>query len=103
MKRVLLLFTAILLCFVFFTSSADAQTTGTMFRDFNGNGTRQNTAGTFVEPVVQGIIVNAYNSSDALIASYASSSAGTFSIPLTGSTYTELRFDLSLSLLPLVD
>lgn len=63
----------------------NAQTTGTVFRDLNGNGTRQTSAPN--EPLVKGIIVNAYNSSDALIASYTTTTAGTFSIPLTGSTY----------------
>jgi SdrD B-like domain/Secretion system C-terminal sorting domain len=63
-----------------------AQTTGTVFRDFNGNGTRQSVA-PFVEPVVTGIIVNAFNSTDVLIASYTTDAAGNFSIPLIGSVY----------------
>ncbi|MGB3007705.1 MAG: hypothetical protein WBC06_14405 [Chitinophagaceae bacterium] len=44
---------------VSFNVVSNAQTTGSVFRDFNGNGTRENTSGTFVEPVVPGIIVNA--------------------------------------------
>ena len=87
MRKVLQLSAGIVLFAMIFTMSVSAQTTGTVFRDFNGNGTRQNTAGTFVEPLVQGIIVNAYNSSDALVASYTTTAAGTFSIPFTGSSY----------------
>ncbi len=75
------------LCMLFLSTKITAQTTGTVFRDFNGNGTRQNTAGTFVEPVVAGIIVNAYNNTDAIIASYVTAATGTFTIPLTASTY----------------
>ncbi len=71
--------------FIFRSVTATAQTTGTIFRDYNGNGTRQTSAPN--EPLVKGIIVNAFNSSDALIASYTTTVAGTFSIPLTGSTY----------------
>ena len=85
MKKFSALLVAIF-CFAINLTSK-GQTTGTTFRDFNGNGTRQNTPGTFVEPVVAGIIVNAYNSSDVLVASYTTSAAGTFTIPLTGSAY----------------
>lgn len=68
-----------------FSLISNAQTTGTVFRDLNGNGTRQTSAPN--EPLVRGIIVNAFNSNDVLIASYTTPVAGTFSIPLTGSTY----------------
>ncbi|MGB4936122.1 MAG: SdrD B-like domain-containing protein, partial [Ferruginibacter sp.] len=68
-----------------FSQLINAQTTGTVFRDLNGNGTRQTAAPN--EPLVKGIIVNAYSSNDVLIASYTTTVAGTFSIPLTGSTY----------------
>ncbi len=76
---------AICFCIIFQYQFTNAQTTGTVFRDLNGNGTRQTSAPN--EPLVKGIIVNAYNSIDVLIASYATTVAGTFSIPLTGSTY----------------
>jgi SdrD B-like domain/Secretion system C-terminal sorting domain len=76
---------AICISFIFHSVTASAQTSGTVFRDYNGNGTRQTSAPN--EPLVKGIIVNAFNSSDALIASYTTTVAGTFSIPLTGSTY----------------
>ena len=84
MKNFTRIFLAVLS--IAFSQLLNAQTTGTVFRDLNGNGTRQTTAPT-IEPLVKGIIVNAYNSSDVLIASYTTTVAGTFSIPLTGSTY----------------
>jgi hypothetical protein len=77
----------LLIIAISFNYFSNAQTTGTVFRDFNGNGTRQNTSGTFVEPVVAGIIVNAYNSTETLVASYTTTAVGIFTIPLTGSTY----------------
>ncbi len=77
--------TFLAICSIAFSQQLNAQTTGTVFRDLNGNGTRQTSAPN--EPLVKGIFVNAYNSNDVLIASYATTVAGTFSIPLTGSTY----------------
>lgn len=80
-------FLVVMLCTIYSVNSI-AQTTGTVFRDYNGNGTRQ-TVSPNLEPLVAGIIVNAYNSIDVLVASYktTSASAPNFSIPLTGSTY----------------
>lgn len=77
----------------FIVNTAQAQTTGTIFRDYNGNGTRQTTASAtnILEPVVAGVIVNAYNSSDVCIASYVSGSNGIFSIPLSGTTYNGVQ------------
>jgi len=80
----------ILFIFIFLVISFNpvwSQISGTVFRDFNNNGTRQNTSGTFVEPGVKGVIVNAYNSTDAIIASYFSDSIGAYAIPASGSTY----------------
>ncbi len=71
------------------TGSSLAQISGTAFRDFNSNGTK-GTATPNLEPGVQGIIVNAYNSADVLIASYTTGSSGTYSIPASGSTYNGL-------------
>lgn len=73
-----------IICFAL-VNGAIAQTSGTVFRDLNGNGTRQTLSPN--EPLVRGIIVNAFNSNDVLIASYTTSVAGIFSIPLSGSTY----------------
>lgn len=68
------------------TGNILAQISGTAFRDFNNNGTK-GTATPNLEPGVQGIIVNAYNATDALVASYTTGSSGTYSIPASGSTY----------------
>lgn len=80
-------FLVVMLCTIYSVNS-NAQTTGTVFRDYNGNGTREN-ASPNLEPLVAGIIVNAYNSADVLVASYTTTSAAApnFSIPLTGSVY----------------
>ena len=66
---------------------------GTVFRDYNANGTRQATVA-YTEPMVPGIIVNAYNASDVLIASYKTTSgtgfpyaAPNYSIPVSGTAY----------------
>ncbi|MFZ1452251.1 MAG: SdrD B-like domain-containing protein, partial [Ferruginibacter sp.] len=86
MNKILTLLMAIFCIAINVTTQA--QTTGTVFRDYNGNGTRQTTAPD-LEPLVAGIIVNAYNSADVLVASYTTTSAAApnFSIPLTGSAY----------------
>ncbi len=84
MKKIFTILFAILCIASNLTSKA--QTTGTVFRDFNGDGTRQTTAG-YAEPVVPGMIVNAFNSSDVLIASYTTDANGNFSIPLSGGAY----------------
>ncbi len=83
-KKTFLLLSFFLL---FVSLASNAQTTGTVFRDYSGDGTRQTTTATVVEPLVEGVIVNAYNSSDVLIASYKSGSNGAYSIPTTGSAY----------------
>jgi SdrD B-like domain/Secretion system C-terminal sorting domain len=83
MKKVsLLLLVTIFLLAINLTT--EAQVSGIVFRDFNGNGTRQNTSGTFVEPVVSGIVINAYNTSDALVATQTTSTAGTYTFPASG-------------------
>jgi hypothetical protein len=60
-----------------------AQISGTVFRDFNGNATKQTN-----EPGVPNMVVNAYAANDALIATQTTSSvaatAGNYSFPATG-------------------
>jgi hypothetical protein len=63
------------------------QTTGTVFRDYDGDGYRDSILNSFVEQRVGGVIVNAYNSSDVLVASYVTPQNGKFSIPLSGTSY----------------
>lgn len=65
-------------------SEAGAQVSGTVFRDFNYNGIRESTSGSYFEPGVKGIIINAYNSYDQIIASYISKDDGTYVIPISG-------------------
>ena len=52
---------------LFFAVQANAQISGTVFRDFNANGTR-NTGVGYNEPLVDGITVKAYDAANALIA-----------------------------------
>lgn len=69
--------------------NANAQISGTVFRDFNGNGTRENSTGTFVEPLSPGVIVTAYNSSDVILASFTTTGASdpNYTIPASGTAY----------------
>ncbi|MBK7307958.1 MAG: hypothetical protein IPI88_13590 [Chitinophagaceae bacterium] len=62
-----------ILCIIL-TCTTHAQISGTVFRDYNGNGTRQSGAG-YTEPGAGGVIIRAYNSSDLLIATQTTSSA----------------------------
>ncbi len=54
---------------------ANAQISGTIFRDLNGNGSKEGT-----EPGFAGIVVNTYNSSNALVASVTSPATGVYSV-----------------------
>jgi hypothetical protein len=69
------------------TTLINAQISGTVFRDYNGNGTRQSGAG-YTEPGAGGVIVKAYNANDLLIATQTTSSAtatmGQYSFPSSG-------------------
>jgi len=91
----LMIFIAALL----FASETNAQISGDVFRDFNGNGTRETTTNTFVEPLMPGVIVTAYNSSDVVLASYTTTTvklvssvptyvgSPNFTIPTSGTAY----------------
>jgi hypothetical protein len=76
-----------------FTVDLKAQISGTVFRDFNGNGVRENTTGTFVEPLAEGVIVTAYSASDVILASYTTTSDGApnYVIPESGSDYNGIK------------
>lgn len=58
--------------------TVNAQVSGIVFRDYNGNGTRQNAAG-FTEPLAAGVQVRAYNAAEALLATATTSSTGAYS------------------------
>ena len=69
------------------SSSLTAQISGVVFRDFNGNGVQNTNPPSLVEPGVQGVIINAFNSSNQIVASYQSDSNGQYSIPAGSSAY----------------
>jgi SdrD B-like domain/Secretion system C-terminal sorting domain len=77
-------FLLVALCMLAFNLSSNAQVTGTVFRDYNNSGTRETTNPN--EPLATGIIVNAYNASDALVATITTSgtAAPNYSFPATG-------------------
>ncbi|HCL06573.1 MAG TPA: hypothetical protein DHW64_11690, partial [Chitinophagaceae bacterium] len=56
---------------------ANAQVSGTVFRDFNANGTKDNSA-TYNETFVSGVIVKAYNISNVEVGSQTTSSTGAY-------------------------
>lgn len=57
----------------------NAQVSGIVYKDYNASGTRDNTVGTLVEPLVQGITVKAYNSADILLATTTTDVLGAYS------------------------
>lgn len=76
-------FTVILLLQL--SSQLNAQVSGSVFRDYNANGVKNNSA-SFNEPFVSGITVNAYNTAGTLIATTttAGTTAPNFSFPASG-------------------
>jgi hypothetical protein len=65
----------------------EAQISGSVFRDYNGNGTMETSAPN--EPLAAGIIVTAYGANDAIVASYTTTnaSAPNYTIPVSGTTF----------------
>jgi hypothetical protein len=85
-------FTILLFFSLWLTPSvSDAQIGGTVFRDFNGNGMKDNSA-TFNEPVAAGITVKVYNTAGTQVGSTTSDAAGAYSF--TGLTLP-LRVEFS--------
>jgi hypothetical protein len=74
---------------LFMVTSSKAQVSGYVFRDYNANGTKENTS-SFNENGVKNIIVTAFNSGGIIIASYKSSTTGTFNIPVSGASYNNI-------------
>ena len=71
---------------------ADAAITGTVFRDYNQNGVRDNTAAVgstpgFIEPFVSGIQVAAFNQAGVSVATATTATNGTFSLATTAGRY----------------
>ncbi len=69
-------FSTLLLATLFFSLQTYAQVSGTVFRDINGNGCRQNSSPS--EPGIDGIIIKAYDRNDILIATVSSASNGIY-------------------------
>jgi hypothetical protein len=71
---------------ILIATSSKAQVSGSVFRDFNGNGIK-NSSITFNDKAESGIIATAYNSAGVAIASYKTNPAGNFTIPNGGPAY----------------
>ncbi|MEZ5046764.1 MAG: SdrD B-like domain-containing protein [Chitinophagaceae bacterium] len=67
---------------LFFSFSSYSQISGFAYRDYNGNGARQTTSPNN-EPGVPGIIVNAYDASNALLTTTVTGADGSYSMPFT--------------------
>ncbi|MBL7778093.1 MAG: hypothetical protein JNK66_07375, partial [Chitinophagales bacterium] len=78
MNRKLLL----IIILIFSGYQSFAQISGVVYRDYNGNGTRQTAAPT-VEPGAPGVVVNAYNAANVLVSTTTSAADGTYSMPYT--------------------
>ncbi len=75
---------------------AHAAITGTVFRDYNQNGQRDNSA-TFVEPFAQGIQVTAYDAGGASVATATSSSTGAYTLTTPGAGRYRVEFTIPAS------
>lgn len=79
--------------------------TGTVFRDYNGNGTRQTSATTlytdYNEPAVEGVTVNGYDSTGALVGTTTSAANGNYSLSHTGSGQIRVEFLIPSATQPL--
>jgi hypothetical protein len=88
---VLLVFTFNLFAFVQF---ANAQVSGTVFRDFNANGLKENTP-SYNEPGISGITITAYNSAGTVLGTTVSAANGSYtftSITIPNGTKVRLEF-----------
>lgn len=82
-----------LLALLLLGSSAHAAITGTVFRDFNGNGTQQTSNPT--EPGVAGVVVTAFDSAGVSQGTATSAANGSYSITATGAAPYRVEFTLS--------
>ncbi len=74
------------LVLLFSSTIAKAQISGNVFRDYNANGQKNNSA-SFNENGERGIVVTAFTVADVIIASYKTSATGTYTIPSGGLAY----------------
>jgi hypothetical protein len=86
MKKTILI---LILSFFVIFHSVNCQVSGSVFRDFNANGQKDNSAA-FNENGVGDIVVTAFNNTDIAIASYKTNTAGVFSIPALGAAYNNV-------------
>lgn len=80
-------------------AEAAANITGTVFADFNGNGTRDNatgaTAGTAADVGVGGVTVRAYDTNSNNCATTTTAANGTYTLPMGPCTGTAFRVEFS--------
>ncbi|MBK9462361.1 MAG: hypothetical protein IPN94_23805 [Sphingobacteriales bacterium] len=69
--------------FLLLTQAANAQVSGTIFRDFDADGARDSTSNHIKEVGLAGVTVTAYNAVNASVGS-ATASFGTYTINITG-------------------
>ena len=93
LKKILILLTAIFYLAV--NSTTQAQVSGTVFRDYNGNGVKNNSA-TFNEPFVAGVTVKAFNAANVQVgATKTTDAAGAYSftaVEIPGGTAVRIEF-----------
>ena len=75
---------------------AHAAITGTVFRDYNQNGQRDNSA-SFVEPFAQGIQVTAYDATGASVATATSAASGAYTLATPGAGRYRVEFTIPAS------
>lgn len=79
-------FTLSILLYVLLNQAVFSQVSGIVFRDYNNDGL-MGTTFPDINPGAPGVYINAYNAANTLIASYTSSTTGTYSIPSSGTSF----------------
>ena len=95
-KTKLLLTLLVMLCLF---STVKAQVSGIVFRDYNGNGSRQSGAG-YTEPLAQGVVVTAYNAAEQILATTTTNASGAYAftaLQIPSGTAIRLEFTLPSS------
>jgi SdrD B-like domain/Secretion system C-terminal sorting domain len=86
----------IVVFFSAFSTTASGQISGTVFRDFNGNGIQD--VSIPADPGIQGVTIKAYNSTDVLQATAITSADGSYSFSsaqISGGTAVRLEFTVA--------
>jgi hypothetical protein len=74
--RIIYIFSFIL----FFNIQLKAQISGTVFRDYNGDGIQQSIAPN-LEPGIEGVIVNAYDKTNTIVNTTITAPNGSYTLP----------------------